>query len=416
MRFRCLAVTLTALACAATAACGSSDEDGGGSSGAAEAPEEILVAAPMELSGPVADAAKGYLDALQFGVDKINAAGGIKSLDGAELRLLVQDTQSDPAATVPIVRDMEGQGAVAVVGPLASGSTLAMKPTLERLGLPWLGVSSEPSLTAGGQGIMWRVDGTVESYVNGTFEFLETQEAAGSIEPIESIGILSDATPPSPEYRAATAKRAEANGWEVVAIDYDFSEQQDYASFVARLRDADVDLVTGLSYPPDAIAIAEAVALQDWRPDAGFLWYEGFQVYNAFRQAAGEDVRGQMASTNIGTMSSCDSQNELSAEFEQDAGVPLSGTAGGGVAVMAVLAAALEKAASADTEALREALATTEVPYCEGLYGQLGGVRFDENGENVAFKPTIVQFEGEFGQTAVAPDDAAAREPEWPAN
>ena len=50
------------------------------------------------------------------------------------------------------------------------------------------------------------------------------------------------------------------------------------------------------------------------------------------------------------------------------------------------------------------------------MYGQLGGLKFDDHGQNVAFEPTIVQLTGQVDQTAVAPKGAKSDDVAWPAN
>lgn len=407
------AVAAGLVAAVVLAGCGSSDDD---SSSGSSSGETIKLAAPVELSGPVSAAGKEWLEYLQFGVDQINSQGGIEALDGAQLELLVKDTKSDPATGPAIIRQMHSEGAIADVGPIASSGVLALKPTLESLGIPWVGVAAEPSLTAEDSGgTMWRIVGGAEQYARGAFDFLEEQQKSGAID-IKKIGILSATAPPSPEYGAAIEKFAAENGWETVQYDYDFTTQRDYNSFIAKLRSDNVDLVSGQSYPPDSIGIAESFQLQDWRPKYGFLWLDGFQVYNEFRDAAGEDVTGWLAASNLAPDSSCKEANELSKAYEKEHGVPIVASAGAGVTVIGVIADALERAASSDPADLKEALASSEIGYCEKLNGQLGGISFDANGNNTAFEPTILQLEGKRGQVAVAPKEAAVGEVQWPAN
>lgn len=406
-----IAVAVGLVSVVFAAGCGDDDSTSEASGG-----ESIKIAAPMELSGSTADAGKEYLQYLQFGVDQVNENGGIEALDGAELELLVEDTKSDPAAVPGIIRNMESEGAVANVGTIASAGVVAAKPTLVSLGIPWVGVAAEPSLTSeDSDGTMWRITGNAEEYARGAFDFLAAEQEAGKID-VETIGILTPTVPPSPEYKAAIEKFATENGWSTVAYEYDFTKQVDYNSLIAKLRSEDVDLVMGQSYPPDAIGIAQAIALQDWRPKEGFLWLDGYQPYNDFFNAVSTDVEGWLDASNIAPQSSCEAQNELSKAYEDEYGGPIVSSAGGGVSVIGVIADALERAGSADPADLKEALASSELTFCEGLYGQLGGVEFDATGNNTAFEPTIVQFTEKQGQVAVAPEAAKVEDASWPAN
>lgn len=416
-------VTLSRLALAAglvgavvATGCGESNNDSGSGSSGGETPEEVKIAAPVELSGPVADAGKEWLQYLQFGVDQVNARGGIESLGGARLKLIVKDTKSDPGAGPALVRQMQQEGAVVNVGPIGSAGVVALRPTLMSIGMPWVGVAAEPSLTAeSSDGTMWQIVGSADQYAEGAFAFLAEEQAAGKID-IETIGILTATAPPAPEYRDAIEKHAARNGWKTVAYDYDFTKQRDYNGFVARLRNDDVDLVMGQSYPPDAIGIAKAFSLQDWKPRAGFLWLDGYQAFNGFRKAAGPSVTGWLDASNVSPKSSCRAANKLSDEYEREFGVPIAAPAGGAVSVIEVVADALERARSADPSDLKEALATSKLKFCEGLFGQLGGIAFDANGRNTAFEPMIVQLTGTQDQVAVAPRAAKYADVTWPAN
>jgi len=69
---------------------------GGESKPAAATVTEVKIAFMNPLSGSNVDAGKQDLNAAELAVEDINAAGGIKSLGGAKIKLVVVDTTSDP--------------------------------------------------------------------------------------------------------------------------------------------------------------------------------------------------------------------------------------------------------------------------------------------------------------------------------
>ncbi len=60
------------------------------------AADEILVAGILPLTGPSAQFGQQSWTAMQFAVDLMNEAGGVKSMGGAKLTLAVFDTETKP--------------------------------------------------------------------------------------------------------------------------------------------------------------------------------------------------------------------------------------------------------------------------------------------------------------------------------
>lgn len=380
----------------------------------AEPGETIKISAPLGLTGPVAGFANPYLNAMQFAVETINENGGIASLGGAQLELLVADSESDPQRAVELLRDMQGE-AVAAVGPIASGLAVAAKPALIEIGIPWVGPTLEDSLTDDSDGTIFRAVSRFGDWGEGTMDFVDAAVDAGQIE-VDSVGIVTIDAAPGPALRDVLVARAEDNGWTVETAEYNFTETRDFSPVVAQMRDADVDLIMGLNYPNDSILFAEAMTLQDWRPSEGFAWVAGGQYLNSFRDALGDDVTGWTVASYMSPATACDDLTGFADEFESRFGEPLTGLAGAGPAVIQTIASALEQAGSADPEAVRAALPEVTLDFCDGLYTMPGGLAFDENGDNERFVPAIVQLEGETDQPAVYPPDYASQEARWPAH
>ena len=76
--------------------------------------------------------------AAQMAVDAINAAGGIKSLGGAKLELILGDTQTKPDVGRIEAERVINQGAQMLMGSFDSGSTAAMVPVVQQRRVPFL--------------------------------------------------------------------------------------------------------------------------------------------------------------------------------------------------------------------------------------------------------------------------------------
>jgi branched-chain amino acid transport system substrate-binding protein len=261
---------------------------------------------------------------------------------------------------------------------------------------------------------MWRVVNRFATWADSTMDFILDAQDSGEID-IKKIGIVTVSASPGPELGAVLEARAKAAGLETFMISYDPAETRDFSNIVASLRDANPDLITGLSYPGDSILFAEAVTLQEWQPKEGYVWIAGGQYLNSFRTILGERTINWMDASYGGPITGCAATEAFAQKYLDRFGEPLVGLALAGPATIQVIANALEVSGSSDADAFKEAMATLEVAPCSGLYTMAGSVKFDAKGDNVAWVPTIIQHEGDLNQVAVWPQDVAARPAIWPA-
>jgi len=100
------------------------------------APKEILIGSIHPTTGPCAYDGTSVAQAVQLAADLKNAAGGIKSMGGAKLKVLLKDTESKPkvgeAAAEKLIRD----GCIALLGCYNSPVALVTTKVAERRGIP----------------------------------------------------------------------------------------------------------------------------------------------------------------------------------------------------------------------------------------------------------------------------------------
>ena len=91
--------------------------------GSALAEDTVKVGWLSSLTGPLSSAAIAENQGVQFAVDEINAAGGIK---GRKLELLTRDTAGDPTKAVNFAQQLVFSDKVQfIIGPVNSGESLA---------------------------------------------------------------------------------------------------------------------------------------------------------------------------------------------------------------------------------------------------------------------------------------------------
>lgn len=395
-------------------------DDPGADTGDSSAPaptETIKIAAPLELTGPVAGFAAPYASLLELTIDRINAAGGIKSLGGAQLELLLTDSESDPVRASELLREMAEDGAIAAVGPVGSAVLLGARPTAIETGLPVLTLSLDDALTDGDTGgLMFRmVDRLGGKWVEGAIGLVDAAIASGDIE-IDTLGVVAPNSSGGPSVASALEAFAAERGWEVVNHSYDLTQMSDFGPVVADLRDKDVDLVMGVQYPNDSILFTQAIELQDWRPANGFLFIAGQQANPAFRTEVSTSADNMLVAAYMPAGGDCPAHDELKQAFEAETGIPLLNHLGVGPSALQVIVDALERTASTDPAVLRDAIAESTIGYCEGFYMLPGSVDFDDEGDNVAWEPAILQYQpGGTDVLTVWPESIAGATPVWPA-
>lgn len=107
--------------------------------------DTIYIGLSAKITG--ADAANGdrMVKAATMAVDEINEAGGL--LGGRQVELVIQDDQTDNAAALNVANLFVANDDIcAVVGPWNSGQILAAEEAYESAGIPFMGLGTNPSL------------------------------------------------------------------------------------------------------------------------------------------------------------------------------------------------------------------------------------------------------------------------------
>jgi branched-chain amino acid transport system substrate-binding protein len=100
----------------------------------AQSAEPIRLGWLTALTGPGSSAGIGFDRGLKFGVDEVNAAGGV---NGRRVEIVTRDTQGDPTKCVNAVQEMVNRLRVHVIwGPVNSGESLAVTPIIARSRTP----------------------------------------------------------------------------------------------------------------------------------------------------------------------------------------------------------------------------------------------------------------------------------------
>src|SRR5213593_3814146 len=115
-------------------------------------PKDVKVAVAVPLSGAWARSGELFVKGAELAVEHINASGGIKSLGGAKMRLVVVDTGDSTEKAKNAAQRLVSQepDVVGGTGAFVSSFTLAVTEVTERAELPWLTLSYSEVITGRG--------------------------------------------------------------------------------------------------------------------------------------------------------------------------------------------------------------------------------------------------------------------------
>lgn len=405
-----------------TAACGGAGAATGGSGGGSSSnPKEVVIGAPISLTGVGSGFGVPQLHAAQAEVAAINAAGGIKDLGGAKLKLDIADTQSNPTTATELLRQMAARGDSAFIGPVLSSVLTPNVPVIQGLRVPLFTPAAGDSITDNNAGYIFRSIQRASGFVTTMSAYLKSLESSKNTK-ISRVAIVDVSLEPGPSVANSFLAAAKANGWQTQVDTYD-EATADFSPLVSKLAAYNPQVVVGYQDPNDAVLFAKAVVQQKWRPSGGFGWIFGGQDLNSFKAALGPSVNGWLDAAytaGLDTTAYPASVRAIADGYASTYHEPLNGNQGSLAAIVGMVADAVSAARSTNPQKIAAAARTlnfTSPGDSAYPFPQSGGVKFDAKQDNIGFIPPIIQLEGSTAnptQAVVGPASLASGSVTWP--
>lgn len=402
-------------------ACGASGSGAANGSASPSNPKEVLIGAPISLSGLGAGFGVPQLHAAQAEVAAINAAGGIKDLGGAKLKLDVADDQSSPTVAAELLRKMASDGVSAFIGPVLSSVLLPNVPVIQGLRVPQFTPAAADAITDHNSGYIFRSIERASGFTGSMSALLKSLEASNNA-PITRMAIVDVSLEPGPTVAGSFASLAKSAGWQTQTFTYD-ETTADFAPLVSKIASYKPQVVVGYQNPNDAVLFAKAVVQQKWRPSDGFGWIFGGQDLNSFKASMGPSVNGWLDAAYTAGLDSPPypaSVQAIAKKYAAQYGVPLNGNQGSLAAIVGLVADAVSAAHSTNPQKVAAAarkLSFASASGSEYPFPAPGGVKFDASQDNIGFVPPIIQLEGTAAdptQVVVSPPTLATGKVDWP--
>jgi branched-chain amino acid transport system substrate-binding protein len=317
----------------------------------------------LPISGNLAQYAANMFPSFRFVIDKINAAGGIKSLGGAKIELVVADNASTSAGTASEARRLITQEKVSFIsGPLITTEMLALVPVLDEYKIPALSFTSGDSKSSYLFTIGLHYD---KGYAAPPVDFI-TYLAKEKARNISSVALAYSNYEAGQQIANLMEARLTAVGFKIagrIPID---RTAQDQTSTILRIKSMKPDAVTGLVLTREGVLMHQARANLRYN-DTTFVGcgagYGDITLWNELGAKFAENVlmRNLFATNGFCADIDLTAAKELLADLEKEiAARKMTGPIGHyqvwGAQGARILQAAFEQAGSSDPEALRVAM------------------------------------------------------------
>jgi branched-chain amino acid transport system substrate-binding protein len=402
----CIGITISVIFAASVFAGGGS-ETGGNS-------DTIKIGMVFPFSGSNADQGVFNRNGAELAVEKINAAGGIKSLGGKKLEVIFYDNQSSSDTSRAVAERLlaEHPDIVAVHGASASSYVLPMLATFEKAQVPFLTAQTSQTITGQGYQYVFAYAAQSPQFAAAQVATLEWLNETYNIG-ITKVGLIYEDS----EWGLTNsqAARDEIKKSRNLTLAYDKSYQassSDLSSLIVGLMDSGCEAVFPTSYTQDAKLIFNTMVSYKYSPlivggGAGFL-------YPVFARDLGPLVDGvlSVASHNYDARSVRQNSQfakvgeEYEAKYKEI--MPEQGVSAFNAVYL--VAQALEKSGSTDRTKLRDAIRSLTITSLTPG----GALKFDNTGWNQNGVAVMIQWQkdgdGVFRPHSVFPPSEATVE------
>ena len=228
------------------------------------APATIKIGSVQPATGPLAVIGVGQRRGNQLAVDYINAKGGIKSMGGAKLELLLGDSESKPEVGRSEADRLIKEGAVVMTGPFQSGVAMAISTLCEQRQIPFImDVAALDKVTGRGKKYTFRVFITVTGLLNGAVKYLKLVTDMKGVMPKRAV-VTNTADPFGKGMSGGFIKFMEKSGLPIQIVEriqYPLGIH-DLSAEVARIKAAKPDILFPISRPGDSILLTRELYKQ----------------------------------------------------------------------------------------------------------------------------------------------------------
>lgn len=372
-------------------------------------PKEILVGSIHPLTGPLAPDGSSVANGCQLAIEQKNAAGGIKSLGGARLKLVNADHQFKPQVGAAEAERLIREGAVALLGAFASAVAMQTSQIAEKHGIPHIvTVAVADEITERGFKTTFRVQPNATDMAVQAVRYVREVCTLKGVN-FKTVAMLHENTFGTALFNRV-AKAAPQHGFEIVGNIPYAARAADLTTEVNKIKAMNSDLIFDTGYLNDGLLKMRTYRDLRVEPKGGIIGVaNGCYSNPTFIKELGKVAEAIMDGNYWHNPTSAFARDVIK-QYETRFNASFQSHTVWGYNAALVLIDALERAASTDPAKLREAIAKTNL---KQHIAPGDAIVFNELGQNVNATVTMQQIQK--GQIRVVlPKAYADAEPIFP--
>ncbi len=347
--------------------------------------DPVNIGALYPVTGSMAQIGLQCVAAAKLAVEMINQEGGIKSLGGAKINLIISDVQSDTTVTrTETDRLITSNKLSAIHGCYASALTLIASEVAERAKVPLVTGSSSDMLNKGGRSY------TFTPFSRASQFALAQLQMAKLVSEKPKVAVIFENTAFGTSSSNGLKEQAVTEGVEIVMFEPYSAGLTDAAPLINKVKASGANMLFSVSYLNDLILIVRTI--KQFGLKIAVNGGSGGFVMEDFYKNVGTAAEGLMGVAHWNHDMSPDAQR-VNAEYKKRNGEFLFESAGSTMSITYMLADSIERAASRDPQKVREALANIDVSHGYAAMGPSGRVKFGPDGRNIYGRPLGVQWQ-----------------------
>ena len=379
--------------------------------------EDLTLGSAISLTGKYATNGIHAKNGYEFAIKKIDEAGGVKVGDKCyNFKVIYYDDESKGDRGATLAERLINQDKVQyMLGPYSSGLTKAIAPVTEKYKIPMVEAEgASRSLFNKGYKYLFAVLSTSEQYLASAITLAaEKAEESGKSPSSVKVAVAVENDPFSLDIRAGVLEDAKRLGMKPVIDEKLPRDLSDMSAILTKVKLLKPDVLVVSGHSKGAATAVRQISEQNIKvPMIAMTHCEAADVTGKFGDAANDILCStQWAETLsyedeiFGTAANYEQEFKAAYPEYTDKKVPYQ-TAQASAAVY-VFKDAFERAGTLDKEAVRDAIAATDL---QTFYG---GIKFSDAGNNIA-KPMVLRQIQKGEYNVVAPSAFASHKLNWP--
>lgn len=317
----------------------------------------IKIGAVIPLTGRYASGGVQIQNGYQLGVDDINKAGGVVvACQRMKLELTILDDASDPTKTVQNMETLYSSNqVVAYLGGYASDLHAAAAAIAEKNKTPYLGVAfALYQIHQKGFKYLFSPFPKSPDIIKSSFDILDTLLPKPT-----KVGIFAEKTDWGAEMRDLWSKEAQARGYQLTTDQQYAPGAKDFSTMILQAKNAGTEVIMSLPNPPDGLAIMKQMKELTYAPKLTIVVRAADGI--AWGQNLGKDGDYVLLMPGWNPAMKFTGVADMTKRYQDKFNIPAQATVGPAYAVIQILTDALQRAGSLDRDAIRDAIAATNL-------------------------------------------------------